>query len=295
MLLNFTSISCVHRDEYELPTGAIFKSNGLKPDHIYMYIQDDTLSRTVFNYAEKVNIEFSNVEGFNRRDSLAFIGMSTTILQGMDTVYYKPDIFPELDKGTDMTGLDLINYFRAYFPYRDNGAFNLHIKAWDKNGKGTFVFEMPFRICTNHLLHISEGGLDYKTAYFYDEITKESKNDNIFYQDGEMLLYFESLSGFFKYKGRVYPAISVLISDSLGHKLIDDRNILSDFSQSGITPEELNNLFPIPFRLSKGLASPSSNVKIKISDLKSQKYLGLATRIEIKPHAAASLPGQTIK
>lgn len=226
---------------------------------------------------------FFDVEGFNRKDSLAFLGMSSTITKGSDTISQTPDIFQDLKDGIDNTPLSMGCYFRAISPYRENDDFKIHIKGWDKNGNGTFYFEMPFKIRTNPRFHISENGLTYGTVFFYDENAGESNNDNIFYQDGQMLLWFEKLSGFDNINGMIYPAMSIMISDSLGHILIDNKNVLADFSVSAIAPASLDSIFPIDLHLSKGLASPKANVEIKVYDLKSQKYLELKTEIEIKP------------
>lgn len=275
--------SCMQNKEYKLPSTAIFESNGLKPDDIYIYIQEDTLTRTTFNYAEKINIEFSNVKGFNRIGGLAFVGMSTTIIQGLDTVSHNPDIFKNPSEGTSMTNIDLISYFRAYFPYRENGSFKVLIKAWDKRGSGFFVFELPFVIRTNPLLSITDGGLDYKTIYFYDELTEEVKITNSFRQGGQLILNYEQLSGFRIVDDKIYPALSVIISDNLGHKLIDSDNVFANFADDGITPLEFDSIFPLQFVVGEGIASPEANFSARLFDLKSSRFLNLETKIEILP------------
>lgn len=267
-----------------MPEGSMFQANGLIPEDIFIYVQADTSLRNKFNYAEKVNIEFTNIEGFNREDGLAYPGMSTTITQGLDTLIHKPDIFPELDEGTDLTGLDLINYFRSIFPFRADSAFTLHIRTWDKKGVNSFSFEMPFYIGTNPLIQLTSEGIEYKAIYFFDDLAGESNNANIFYQEDLMILYFEDIQGFTAIEGKIRPALQIIIADTLGHVWVDKSNIFAEFYEDGISPAQLDTiLFPLVISLDGGLSPPTAMFHVRLSDLNSDRFLDLRTRIHIMP------------
>lgn len=283
--------ACTEQEEYSVPEGSNFQSNGLIPEDIFIYVQSDTILRNRFNYSEKINVEFTNIEGFNRADGLAYPGMSTTIIQGLDTLFHKSDIFPELDEGTDLTGLDLINYFRSIFPFRADSAFTLHIRAWDKKGANSFSFEMPFYIRTNPLIHLTSEGIEYKAVYFFDDLAGESNNGNIFYQEDLMILYFEDLQGFKSIEGKIRPAMQLLISDSLGHVLINDSNIFAEFSEAGMTPSQLDSLLsPLVLRLDGGISAPTAMFHARLLDLNSNRSLDLKTRIKIMPPKETEIP-----
>lgn len=266
LICAITIISCSFKRSH-IPASSKLTENGLTPERVFIQINEDTVNRNEFYYGEKVYFEFSNLDGFQWLDELIYPGMSLLIKQGDDTLFHRADIFPELDKGTDLQGIDLVAYVRMIFSYRQNENFLLSIRLWDKKGTADCHFEMPFKIKTNEKLQINENGLGFKSIYLWDKANDQSLNSNKNTGSDELLIFYEEVSGFNAHNDTIFPAYSILITDSLGHVGISDKNIFADFAPIGIPLKDLDQLFPLSFKIDGGLSSGTLNFTGRLYDL----------------------------
>ena len=91
---------------------------------------------------------FDEVTGFNKKDGKVYPGMSMIIVANeKDTIGNFPDLLADLTNGTDLNPLVLNASFTTAPKYFDTTKkYKLYVKIWDKNGDGTFVYELPFTI-----------------------------------------------------------------------------------------------------------------------------------------------------
>lgn len=282
-ILLVTCINSCSNHYNTLPEDVILNINGIEPDRVFLHVVDDTVNRSEFYYGEKVFFEFADIKGLEKIDSLVYPGMSMLVLQGEDTILNEPDIFPELSEGTSINNLTLSSYMRMIFSYRENPNFLLAIKIWDKKGANTCSFQMPFSIKPNDNFDLTEEGLSYKAVYFFDEKNDQSINSNRFYQNSKILLQYEDVTGFGDSAGIIFPSYELRIADSLGHVMAQNKNLFEDFSQTGISIENFKDIFPLEFKIKKGLSSGTAYYEGILRDTRTQNFIRIKTKLFILP------------
>ena len=88
------------------------------------------------------------MSGFNKENGKTFPGMSMKIVANQkDTIADFPDLLADLKNGTDLNPLTLNASFTTVPEYFDTTKkYKLYVKIWDKNGDGTFSYELPFTV-----------------------------------------------------------------------------------------------------------------------------------------------------
>ena len=139
--------ACNQSVNKDLLTGAYSRGDGLTSDYIFIYINGKQKNKNTFDLNSKIKIVFDEMTGFNKKDGKAYPGLSMKIItDGKEVIADFPDLFDNKD-GFDSSSLSLNASFITVPEYFNaSKKYKLHIKIWDKNGDGTFVYELPFTI-----------------------------------------------------------------------------------------------------------------------------------------------------
>ncbi len=268
----------------DLTTGAFSRGDGLSCDKVSVEINGEEVSRTSFVQGEKVSLVFNNIEGFKKIGNKVFPGLSIFIIKNeKDTVIYESDLFDDLPNGTDLSPLQLTSYFVASLPYENNEKYKAHVKIWDKKGKGTFVYEYPFRVKENKLLSVKSKDLNYSTIYLWDETDQHVVTDKEINSQNTFILIMEKISGLDIVDGKVFPSFSIEIANAAGEQVLYNSDILAEFEKSGIDAKEFEeNQFPVTLTFSKGYVQNPSTLKAVLTDRTSGKRLDIFAELKIE-------------
>ena len=270
----------VHKD---LITGAYSRGDGIGCDNVVMEIDGKVEKRNEFVFGEKVNLVFNNIRGLTNSDNKTYPGLSIYIVKNeKDTVLSNPNLLESLADGTDLFPLQLKAYFTAALPYQDNEKYKIHVQIWDKKGEGTFTYELPFTVKDNELLSISNNGIDYSNIYLWNETLKQPVYEKNLSSEHLFILILEGVEGLELSNEMVFPIFSIDIIDNNGNKIISNPNLLSDFENEGVSPEDLKNQLTSTITFSAGKIYNPCRLISTLKDKNSSKEINMTTELNIK-------------
>ena len=140
--------ACNQSVNRNLITGAYSRGDGLSCDNTYIHINGEQKNKNIFDLNSKIKVMFDEVTGFNKKAGKAYPGMSMKIVANeKDTIGNFPDLLADLKDGTNLNPLVLNASFTTAPKYFDTTKkYKLYVKIWDKNGDGTFSYELPFTV-----------------------------------------------------------------------------------------------------------------------------------------------------
>lgn len=282
LLLSLLVFSCEVKKSFDkdLITGLATKGDGISSDKVFLSVDDKKIERNTFIYGEVVYLNFSNVEGLTKEDNNTFPGMEFYITdkQGKKLLYSK-DLYSAYTEGINFSPLVLKANFTVAKPIHSNNEYTLFARIWDKNGKGTFTVEMDFKVKPNEKLKISTNGMSYSEVYLYSEKKDKVITDNKINFGDKIYAFFEGLSGMRDYDGKVFPGLSLVVTDNTGDVIIDYEDLFSEYSEDGIEVSSFNSQVSANFWFTGPKAKNPLQCEIKIWDKKGEANINLTTQL----------------
>ncbi len=140
--------ACNQSVNKNLVTGAYSRGDGLTCEYTFIYINGEQKNQNTFTLDSDIKVVFEDLSGFNKKEGKTYPGLSMIIVaDDKDTIADYPDLLADLKDGTGLNPLTLNASFTTVSNYFDTAKkYKLHVKIWDKKGKGTFVYELPFSV-----------------------------------------------------------------------------------------------------------------------------------------------------
>lgn len=267
----------------DFDTGAYSRGNGISSDEVLIQASGKTGEDNQFVYGETVNFVFNDVRGFEKVGDKVFPGMSLYITGNeKDTLLAYRDLLENTSEGTSLSPLQLQANFVAALPYRNNERYKVHVRIWDKEGDGSFSYELPFTVAENELLDIRSADIAYQNIYLWNESKKQPVLDNEIDQNEVYILLLEGVRGLTAEENKVFPVFSIELKDDQGTTILSNPNVLSDYEAGGANPEDVAGQLSatITFTQKGRLVNPCRLTAI-LSDKKSDKQLKITTELNI--------------
>ena len=280
----FTSCEFNQSVNKDLTTGAYSRGDGIGCDNVKIQINGDVDNRNEFIYGEKVNFIFNDIKGLKKENGIVFPGLSMFIVKNEnDTVLQHQDLFANLENGTDLSPLQLQANFTSALPNKNNEKYKIFINIWDKKGKGTFQYELPFSVKKNELLSIAASNLDYTKIYLWDETRKTVVVKKEVSVQSTLILILEGLDGLEVMDNKVFPSFSIDITDNNGNQILSNSNILEQYRETGVDYDAFKNgQLPVTITFSSGQINNPCRLKASLKDLNSERNIVITSELEIK-------------
>ena len=279
MACNTTSI-----EKKDAQTGAISIENGLSCKEVNIEVNKIAEKRKTFKAGEAVVLAFNGIEGLTRVKGSTFPGISMLILKnGKDTVLSEPNLLNELKSGIDLAEIQLKASLFTDLPYQDNETYTAFVKIWDTKSDNSFEYELPFIIEENDLLKINAKDITYSSIYLWNNSKKEMVFNSYLNKVDNYVLMLEEIKGLKAIGGKVFPSISINLTDKDGVKILSDANLLSNFETTGIPEESFDKTkLPVALSFSDGVIYNPCTLEVIVSDLKSDKKMVITTELVVK-------------
>lgn len=281
-IITFNSCQLNQSVSTDLITGASSRGNGIGCDDISIEINGKTEKRNEYYFGEKVNVIFNNISGLTHINNKTFPGLSIFVVKNeKDTVLSNPNLLKSLNNGTDLSPLQLQANFRNAFTYQKEAKYKVFINIWDKKGDGKFNYELPFTIKKNDLLKIENKGIEYSSIYLWNETIKQPVFDKNVSSNDLLILILNDIDGLQLSNEKVFPIFSIDLLDNSGNKIISNPNLLSEYEDEGINPEDLKSQLTAKISFSKGEINNPCKLIVKLKDKKSSKEINIRTKLII--------------
>lgn len=213
-----------------LTTGLSTKGDGLSSSDVYLTVGNDKkTTRTTFVYGEIFYVNFRNVSGFKREGGVAYPGMEIIVLgEKGDTALYNKDLYADRIEGVIVSPLFLYTNITVAKPMNSGKKYKLHIKIWDKKGKGIFKAKMDFDIVPNEHIKVEKSKkLSYNDIYLFSREEKSITDNQIKFNQTYYMI-FEGLDGFATENGKMNVGLRMKATTADGEVLLNEADLLGD-------------------------------------------------------------------
>jgi len=265
-------------------TGMKTTGSGISVKEVYLEINDQKVKRTSYQYGEKVVVRCNGIDGFERKNGNAIVGLSVKIFNSKtkEVVESNSDLFKDNSEGFSEASLLITTNFNAAFPYQDDESYTIKIHIWDKEGKGTFEIEMPFTIVENKLLDVQPTGIDYSAVYIWDQQNARVISDNKVSTKQGVKVVLDGIEGLEVVDGLVYPGLSIELIDQKGVEIIKDTNLILANSENGLDPTLLKEQLPVSLTFGQKKVSNPAKLKMVCFDMNSDRKLVIETELTLE-------------
>lgn len=287
LILLFTPFlfsSCDVSMNKDFITGMTTNGAGISVKDVYLEINDKKVKRTEYQYGEKVLIRCNGIDGFERKNGNAIVGLSVKIINSKtkEIVESNDDLFKGKVEGFQEPSLLITTNFNAVFPYQNDESYTIMVHIWDKEGKGTFDIEMPFTIIENKSFNVKPDGINYSAIYLWEEKKSRVITDNKISLSEGVKLFFDGIDGLEVVDGLAYPGLSIELIDQKGIEIIKDSNLLLKNSEDGIDPALLKEQLPVSLTFGQSKVSNPAKLKIVYFDMNSDRKLVIETELTLE-------------
>ncbi|MGS2760921.1 hypothetical protein [Sinomicrobium sp. M5D2P9] len=264
-------------------TGAVSKGDGINCDKVTIETGGQPTKNNQFVYGEKVNFVFENLTGFTKINDKTYPALSLDIVKNeKDTVLSYANLLADIYEGTSLSPLQLQANFTAALPYKNNEKYKAHIHIWDAKGKGNFTYKMPFTVKDAGLLTIESTGIAYSTIYLWNESQKRPVVTSEINQNEKFMLLLEGIKGLTTENDMVFPTLSLELKDREGTKILDNPNLFSTFTETGINVDNVAKQLSAVITFTQGEVKNPCQLIAILNDQKSDKRLKITTELKIK-------------
>lgn len=265
----------------DLDTGATTVGNGLSCDDIGLTSNGTIKTNNKFVDGERIAINFKNMEGFTKVGGKFYPGLSIEIRsKSGKSVEKNDDVFAE-EEGFVMDPITVTAYFNAKFNEQKDKDYIVKIKVWDKKGKGTFNYEMPYSVKPNEVLTIKNKGLSAETVELFDLDFGYRIAKNDLFQTDKHEFRITGLKGFVEENGKAFIDGSVKVTDADGKILLNGEHLFSAYEKSGISAKDVSDFVSIKFNLGNDKIKEPVLIEAMVFDLKSAKTLNIQTKMDL--------------
>ena len=266
----------------DLITGAVTTGNDLSCDAVYMQINGETIHRNTFIFGENVNFIFNDINGFKQENGKVYPEMSMVIIKKENQMVFSELSLLNLTDGTSLSPLQLKANFIAGFPYQNNEKYEVLLTIWDTKGDGKFTYKMPFKVQENKLLTITSNNMKYSSIYLWNETENKVVTDNKIVAKNKYSLLLEGIDGLIAENKKVFPMLSILLTDNKGNMIIADQNLYSKYASGFDAITFSEKQLPITLTFKDGQFFNPYRLKVILKDEKSENKLSILTNFTIE-------------
>jgi len=266
----------------DLVTGATSKGDGLSCNDISIQINGKIEKRNTFTFGENVNFVFNNISGFKQENGKAYPEISMLVIKKENQMVLSQLNLLNLIEGTNLSPLQLRANLIINFPYQNNEKYEVKITIWDTKGDGKFTYNMPFTIKGNENLKIKATAISYQSIFLWNENKSHMIFDNKMNAKEKYALVLEGIDGLKVENGKVFPELSLMLTDAKGNIIIANKNLYSNLPNGLDATKLTTGQIPIVLTFNDGEFFNPYHLNVVLKDTKSDKSLIIETELEIE-------------
>lgn len=251
-----------HKD---LITGLSTIGDGLSCEDVSILSDDKVVQRSTFTFGEVITFKFKDIEGFYEENGTVFPEMSILIRDsGNSVVLQIEDVYTNNSDGINSSPLVLNAEATLARPIHSEKQYNILIKIWDKKGDGKFSAEMNFEVKPNKKISVSKNNCNYSEIYLFSEKSNRVITDNVIHFGENVFLIFEGVENFIEDGDKVYPGLSLNVSDNNNKSLLSSEDLFAEYSQKGIKADEFKDRVSANFWFNDSEANNPLSLEAKL-------------------------------
>ncbi len=266
----------------DLITGATSRGDGLGCDDVSIQINGKTEKRNTFTYGEKVDFVFDGISGFKEENGKVYPEISMVVVKKENQIVLSEPNLLNLTEGTNLSPLQLRANLITSFPYQNNEEYEVQLTIWDTKGEGKFTYNMPFTVQENKLLKIKSTNISYTSIFIWNKSENKVVSDNKMSKEQKYLLVLEGIDGLKIENEKIFPALSLLLTDAKGNMIISSPNLYEKYSNGIDATTFTKGQIPITLTFGDGQIYNPYKLSVQLKDAKSEYKLDITTELELE-------------
>lgn len=261
----------------DLISGLSTNGDILSCEDVYITVNDQKAARSTFIYGEEFYLNFNNVKGFKRIDGKVFPGMDLFVFgESGDTVFSATDMYKGNPEGFAQELIILTSKLVVARPVHSGKSYKMKVKIWDKEDKGTFYATFDFKVTASQSIKVESSAVTYDEIYLFSKDREEVINNNIIASNDENYLLLEGLKGFSETEGKVYPGLSMKVTDDAGTEVLFYEDLFADYTSDGLDFSDFNGRVTSSFIVRADDVKNPLHLTVLIWDKKSPAKIGVS-------------------
>jgi len=264
-------------------SGITSTGKNISCEDVFVTVNNEKISGNTFIYGETFFINFSNVTGFTKTDDKVFPEMTIFVVNASgDTLLSSDNLLSDYSDGTNLSPLSLMANLTVADPIKSKEEYKAIVTITDKRGDGTFNTEYKFKVIENDKIVIETTDVSYDEVYLFSEERNRIITDNKIKFDDNTYVIIEGLKGFSETDGMVFPGLSVKIADASKNTLLENDDLFTDYTESGIDAAILTRRVSAHFSIPEIKVNNPLNCIMTVWDKKSNAKIKITTDLVLE-------------
>lgn len=277
-LVFFAGCKSKKTTDIDEPTGLKTEGSDLTCKNVFISINGRKVENNIFTYGERFYVNYDDIKGFSRTRNKALPGMKIAIINVKgDTIMKTDDIYSEITDGFELQPFQLAADLTVASPVQSGNDYTLFIKIWDKKGKGTLISKFDFKVKTNEQIQAEPTNVTYNEIYIYSQKHGKIVRDGKIKFDDNIYIILEGLKGMKSENGKVFPGLSLRITDSKKTIITDFDDLFAEYSQSGVDEADVFMRASAKFKIEQADMVNPLDCEVIIWDKKSPAKIKIRT------------------
>lgn len=252
-------------------------------DEVYITINNEKTTRNIFIYGETITFNFINVTGLTEVKGNFWPGLKLSVINSSgDTIMKTDDLISDFPDGIAFRPLILTANLTLADPIKSKDEYSVSALIWDKKSKGTFKTKLSLQVKENDYIIAIPSNISYNEIYLFSKDDNKVITDNRIKPDDDIYLIIEGLKGFLESDGKVFPGMSIKLTDSAKDILLTSDDLFSEYINSGVTSSDLTKRVSVHFSLPVAKFNNPLHCDLSLWDRKS--HAGIKVSAEMIVH-----------
>jgi hypothetical protein len=261
----------------DLISGLTTKGDIISCEDVYITVNDQKVERSTFLYGEEFYLNFNDIKGLKRIDGKVFPGMDIFVFgESGDTVFNATDLYKGNPEGYSQQPILLTSKLLVARPVHSGKNYKMLVNIWDKKDKGTFSATFDFKVNAGQNLKVEPAMVTYDEIYLFSKNSGKVINNNNITSDDENYLLIEGLKGFSETEGKVFPGLSMKVTDAAGAEVLNYEDLFADYTVAGLDFADFNGRVTSSFIIPSGEVKNPLHLNVLIWDKKSTAKIGVS-------------------
>jgi hypothetical protein len=276
--LSFTGCKSKNSTDIDKTTGLTTEGSKLTCGNVFISINGRKVENNVFTYGERFYVNYDDIKGLSRNRNKVLPGMKIAIINSKgDTIMKTDDVYSEITDGFELQPFQLAADLTVASPIQSGNDYTLFIKIWDKKGKGNLISKFDFKVKTNEQILAEPTNVTYNEIYIYSQKHGKVVRDGRIKFDDNIYIILEGLKGLKADNGKVFPGLSLRITDSKKALITDFGDLFAEYSATGVDEADVFMRASAKFKIEQADMVNPLDCEVIIWDKKSPAKIKIKT------------------
>ncbi|MGV3631040.1 MAG: hypothetical protein ACO1O6_07535 [Bacteroidota bacterium] len=244
----------------DLANGISTSGVNLSCEDVKVFIGEKESESNKYEYGDHITIKFMEILGFEAVNGRVFPGMKLSVTNSAgEVVFSNKDLYAEQKNGFPESSLNLVADLTLASPIFSGAKYDINVLIWDKKSNGEFTAKYPISVTGNDQISIRNESemIQLDEVYLFSENDQLVITDNVLTAGDKVYVFVDGLlDDITEVDGIINVGMSIQVTDVNGNILEENGDLFSEYSESGMSVDEIGEKLSVSFMVPDASASP---------------------------------------